>query len=606
MNQNDQAALRALANRITAALFARYALALGTLYIFAWGTAVLVLRMWLSMDRLELSYGGAGLAVALIAAYAIARHRTPAPGRLRAAIDREAMAGGLIMAADQADLGDWRARLPAADSPRVRFAARRPMVMLLAALAFVGGAFALPDSLTAVVRPAAPLDVREQAEQLAEQIEVLEQEKVLDDQAADALAQRLEQIADQAAGDDPAATWQRLDYLKDQLTKAADEATEQALRESQKLAELAAAAQASEQARQSPDAQTSPAELAQQMKDFGKLAEQALGESQTLRELTDEQAAEAARRMGELSDEALAELAKMDAQAAEAMQQVAEKLREIDADSLAHVDAAGKVTVFDPDDKTTFKDLRGKGKLSETHAVRMTSRAVFTLEPAVMLTVDLSAMGSGERIIALDGELEDLAVYELDAAARPTRDTLEHGGEEVVFTLAPDGTVKRYLHHPAQSEASAACQGGGEVFRTMSKNAQAAQQRLQQRVQRMVQQGLADPQQLAEAIEAAKQHGPPGAGGVQRGRADAPMTWKDPTADEGVAFDDQTLPPARLEALKQARRVGVSVGAPQLADGDTAARPGALRDAGVEGGSAARHTVLPRHRAAIEEYCQNE
>jgi hypothetical protein len=94
-----------------------------------------------------------------------------------------------------------------------------------------------------------------------------------------------------------------------------------------------------------------------------------------------------------------------------------------------------------------------------------------------------------------------------------------------------------------------------------------------------------------------------GRGGVSRGRGDAPMTWRDPASESGVRFEDQVLPPAGLDALARGRLVGLSADAPKVevmpADG---ADEGALRAAAAGGGGAHAQQVLPRHRAAVEQY----
>ncbi len=98
--------------------------------------------------------------------------------------------------------------------------------------------------------------------------------------------------------------------------------------------------------------------------------------------------------------------------------------------------------------------------------------------------------------------------------------------------------------------------------------------------------------------------GVPGRGGVDRGRGDAPMTWKDPSTDEGVTFEAQVLPPAL--ALEQSRTVGVSLQAPEVAEALGPAPSGALEGAEAGGGSAHTRTLLPRHRNAVERYFERD
>jgi len=97
--------------------------------------------------------------------------------------------------------------------------------------------------------------------------------------------------------------------------------------------------------------------------------------------------------------------------------------------------------------------------------------------------------------------------------------------------------------------------------------------------------------------------GAPGRGGVTRGRADAPMIWKDPTSSEGVEFKEEALAPGASNP-KESRLVGVSVGAPTAEAGGGPAKAGALGDAQSGGGSANTRTILPRHRGAVQRYFQ--
>lgn len=92
----------------------------------------------------------------------------------------------------------------------------------------------------------------------------------------------------------------------------------------------------------------------------------------------------------------------------------------------------------------------------------------------------------------------------------------------------------------------------------------------------------------------------PGAGGVDRGRADAPMTWKDPTAEEGAEFREQALPLSA--ALGPVELLGVSLSAPDRADPEVKTEHGALAGAAAGGGSAHAAVILPRHREVVQRF----
>ena len=95
----------------------------------------------------------------------------------------------------------------------------------------------------------------------------------------------------------------------------------------------------------------------------------------------------------------------------------------------------------------------------------------------------------------------------------------------------------------------------------------------------------------------------PGRGGVSRGRADAPMTWKDPSSPDGAKWREQVLDPASLAALHQSHLLGLTAADPSaLEPAPPAAAGGGLDSAAAGGGAAYTHTLLPRHRGAVERY----
>jgi hypothetical protein len=100
--------------------------------------------------------------------------------------------------------------------------------------------------------------------------------------------------------------------------------------------------------------------------------------------------------------------------------------------------------------------------------------------------------------------------------------------------------------------------------------------------------------------------GMPWRGGINRGRADAAMTWKDPASEQGTRFEEQMLPTDNMEAMKNSDLVGVSLGAPQVTDAQAATSSNVLVNTTAGGGSASKQIILPRHRAAVQQYFKRE
>lgn len=93
-------------------------------------------------------------------------------------------------------------------------------------------------------------------------------------------------------------------------------------------------------------------------------------------------------------------------------------------------------------------------------------------------------------------------------------------------------------------------------------------------------------------------------GGLTRGRGDAPMTWKDETAEQGVKFKEEALPPSVV--LSDAQLVGVTRAAPQLSNEEVAAGHGALASASAGGGAAHSRVVLPRHKQTVQRFFKRD
>ncbi len=93
-------------------------------------------------------------------------------------------------------------------------------------------------------------------------------------------------------------------------------------------------------------------------------------------------------------------------------------------------------------------------------------------------------------------------------------------------------------------------------------------------------------------------------GGVNRGRGDAPMTWTDPSAEEGAKFKEEVLPPS--SRLSDAQLVGVSRAAPDLSGDEVQVEHGALASAEASGGAGRSQLVLPRHQATVRRFFARE
>src|SRR5262249_45557171 len=92
-----------------------------------------------------------------------------------------------------------------------------------------------------------------------------------------------------------------------------------------------------------------------------------------------------------------------------------------------------------------------------------------------------------------------------------------------------------------------------------------------------------------------------GKGGVDRGRADAAMTWTDGTSEKDAKFKEKVLPPSAVAGLNDSQLVGLSATAPTV-DPNGVVAHGALNNTASGGGSAYTQTILPRHKGAVRRY----
>jgi hypothetical protein len=92
-----------------------------------------------------------------------------------------------------------------------------------------------------------------------------------------------------------------------------------------------------------------------------------------------------------------------------------------------------------------------------------------------------------------------------------------------------------------------------------------------------------------------------GRGGISPGPGHAEMVWKDPSAEEGVSFTPELLPPTARDP-RDAQMIGTSRATPQPPEDAQGSTGGALTGTRTDGGSANQITVLPRHRGAVQRY----
>ena len=230
----DNKAIRTFRIKMAALLIVKKTLTVTTIWGLVWGTVVIVLRAAVGMSPLILLSGGIGLILALAWAVVLALRQIPTRTALRASLDKHSGAGGLIMAAETVELGDWRKQMPLMRSPRLRWRGGVAWGRFTGAVLFVCVSFLIPQRFVEISK-AQPLDIREEVNQLTDGIGVLKEEEIIELAEAETLEEKLAQLQAEASGEDPVKTWEALDHLSDTLMQESADAAQDALSETERL-----------------------------------------------------------------------------------------------------------------------------------------------------------------------------------------------------------------------------------------------------------------------------------------------------------------------------------------------------------------------------------
>lgn len=308
ISSNHEQAIHRFERSLAFAIFLKYGLALTAGWFFVWGLFSLTLRATSLLSGRALLWGALGIIPCLAIAALWAKRETPPRTAVQALLDDHNHCGGLLMAATDADLGDWRSRLPELVVPRAKFKSRRTSGFLALATAFVALSLIVPVRM--IGKDASrPLEASKEAEDLKAEIEILKETQILEEAKAKELEQKLDQIVAESSGDDPARTWESLDHLADALEKTASDASEQLAAREAKLDRAEALAEGLAAGNEQLDAAT----MTEAMTTLEAMMQNALKENDALAgELSKELAKELADaiKSGALSQEHLGQLSK--------------------------------------------------------------------------------------------------------------------------------------------------------------------------------------------------------------------------------------------------------------------------------------------------------
>ena len=232
----DNRTIRKFRIKMAALLILKNILTFATVWGLLWGTVVIVLRATIGMPSLTLLSGAIGLIVVIGCAVGLALRQIPTRTALRASLDKHSGAGGLMMAAETVELGHWRKQMPLIRLPRLRWRGGAYWARFTGAVLFVCISLLIPQRFVEISR-ANPLDISEEIKQLADGIDVLKEEEIIELVEAETLEEKLNQLQAEASGEDPVKTWESLDHLADTLSQEAADAAQDTLRDTERLTE---------------------------------------------------------------------------------------------------------------------------------------------------------------------------------------------------------------------------------------------------------------------------------------------------------------------------------------------------------------------------------
>lgn len=576
-------------------LFLKRAALLAAVWGLIWGTAVILLRAAFGQPRPSIWWGIAGLAAALLVAGYWARRQLPSKSAFRAAIDRRSKMGGLLMAEESVDLGAWAYQMPKAQPTKLQWRSGKSSLRLLGAALFVLTSLLIPQRYVDATR-ARPLDISAETGQLSKGIDALKEERI-EIEKVEELENELDRLEEEATGEDPAKTWEALDHVEKELKQTAEEAAEEALTQTEDLANAESLAESL-------------------LHESGMMDESLLAESMSaLSEMVGKAAQENEQLADALSknlEDALNNPALSNA-LTEALEKALNDPSLADALSKAMEGAGDKSALADALSKAM------KGALNNPETANALSKA---LQNALSNPETANALNK-----ALEGALNNPSL--MNAMKNIMNQNAAQSNEQ-------NGLNKEQCEALANALCKSMSQNGAKSLSAeqLAKLAEAlreAKGKLSERLAKLNEAGLIPMDSLQkceqlgqcnsaglakflsecrssgnsgsiQSLMAGMQNQGPGQYGINRGPGAAPLTWKDPASEENAKFNAETLPLSKIASPDSGETLQISSSAPMVNDEAPERSVNVLSGSKAGGGSSHKHQLLPRHKNAVKRY----
>ncbi len=314
--------IRLFLRKLTMLLTLKNWLMMATLWCFGWGIVALSLRATVATPRKALLFGIVGILVAAVVAVWRASKQLPSHAAVRSLLDRQNESGGLLMTAGEQPLGDWEDKLSAIQLPRLRWRSARAWGLMALSVSFVAICLLLPIKYVSGIAGRS-LNVGKEAENIAAQIEMLKESQIVTEAKAEELNDKLDQLVAEAAGEDPAKTWEALDHLANSVEKAAQDAVADAAGKQEQLDKAEALAEGLMAGSDQMDAQL----MTEAMQTLSTMMQGAMANNEALASQLSPETQEAIKN-GSLNSEQLKEVANALSQSKQKLNQQLSKLNQ--------------------------------------------------------------------------------------------------------------------------------------------------------------------------------------------------------------------------------------------------------------------------------------
>ena len=281
-------------------------------------TNVLAFKNELPGIILSISLLGLTLAVSSL----MAARRLPSQKKIIVLLDRLNQCGGMLLSSAELSEAGWRSNIGLEELPSLKLRSSKMMIIFAATLVFAIASYLAPPAVTAAVT-STHMDIKNQTGTLAEQLQVMEEEKIITQKEAMNMREQISKLEKNAAGEDPVKTWEALDHIKDSLSFKAEEFADKAARNAKALELSQKALEALKEARK----RAGTAEYGQAKKEMAELMRKLAGKcpelsSKLSKELKD------MLSDGKLSEEAMEKLLNSQQLTQKQLERLMKKLKE--------------------------------------------------------------------------------------------------------------------------------------------------------------------------------------------------------------------------------------------------------------------------------------